>query len=104
MRILVEEHKYPLKLVKDDLWEGVSADPDETVTFKYVGYFYNSERKDCVLLLPRVLLEDVKTAGGKNEERVFVEHGDPADRTKVTFAGYTPEEIVDPDVKNDDGE
>ena len=104
MRILVEEHKYPLRLVKDDLWEGVSADPDETVTFKYVGYFYNSERKDCVLLLPRVLLEDVKTAGGKNEERVFVEHGDPADRTKVTFAGYTLEEIVDPDVKNDDGE
>ena len=47
MRILVEEHKYPLKLVKDDLWEGVSADPGETVTFKYVGYFYNSERKEA---------------------------------------------------------
>lgn len=104
MRILVEEHKYPLKLVRDELWEGISADPDETVTFKYVGYFYNSDRKDCVLLLPRVLLEDIPDGAGKTEERVFVEHGDPSDRTKVTFPGYTPEEIVDPDAKNANGE
>lgn len=104
MRILVEEHKYPLKLVKDDLWEGISADPDGTVTFKYVGYFYNSEQKDCVLLLPRVLLEDVAVDDGKTEERVFVEHGNPSDKAKTTFPGYKPEEIVDPDAKNSDGE
>lgn len=104
MRILIEEHKYPLKLVKDDLWDGISADPDETVTFKYVGYFYNTERKDCVLLLPRVLLEDINIGGVKTEERVFVEHGDPNDKSKVTFPGYTPEEIINPDIKNNDGE
>ena len=76
MRILIEEHKYPLELVKDYLWDGISADPDNTVTFKYVGYFYNAECKDCVLLLPRVLLEDVPLGHGESEERVFIEHGD----------------------------
>ena len=101
MRILVEEHKYPLALVKDDLWDGISADPDGTVTFNYVGYFYNAERKDCVLLLPRVLLEDVRNGAGCSEERMFVEH---ASDGVETFHGYTPEEIIDPDKKNDNGE
>ena len=104
MRILIEEHKYPLELVKDYLWDGISADPDNTVTFKYVGYFYNAERKDCVLLLPRVLLEDVPLGNGKSEERVFIEHGDKSDRNKITFKGYTPEEIFNPDVKKPNGE
>lgn len=104
MRILVEEHKYPLRLVENDLWKGISADPDGTVTFKYVGYFYNFERQNCVLLLPRVLLEDLPTEKGKTEERVFVEHGDSSDSSKVTFEGYTPEELINPDAKNDKGE
>lgn len=104
MRILVEEHKYPFQLVKDDLWEGISADPDGTVTFKYVGYFYDSNRKDCVLLLPRVLLEDVPKGNGKTEERVFIEHSAPGDRAKESFPGYTPEEILDFDARNANGE
>ena len=105
MRILIEEHKYPLELVRDDLWEGISAEPDGTVTFKHVGYFYNEGRKDCVLLLPRVLLEDIAVTGeGEKSERVFVERGDPHDRAKVTFPGYAPEEIIDPDAKNASGE
>ena len=99
MRILFEQHRYPLAAVEDDCWEGVSADPDGFVTFDYVGYFYNERTGRCVLILPRVLLEDIDV-GGMTEERVFVER----DAEKlITFAGFRPEEIVDPEARRPDG-
>ncbi len=103
MRILVEQHAYPYERVRNDLWEGVSADPDGTVTFDYVGYFYNELTNHCVMILPRVLLEDVDMPGGGKEERVFVEHRkalvNGKERDEIVSYGFSPEEIIDPDEK-----
>ena len=101
MRILIEQHTYRYDLVKDDLWEGVSADPDGNVSFDYVGYFYNEKNGHCVLILPRVLLEDVTVPNVGKEERVFVEHRIDPESKKDTIQsyGFRPEEIIDPDVK-----
>jgi len=98
MRILFEQYRYPLKDVDGDRWDGVSADPDGFVTFDYVGYFYNEKNGRCVLILPRVMLEDVEI-DGKKQERVFVERDNNG---QVTFAGYRPEQIIDPEVKKPD--
>lgn len=104
MRILIEQHQYPYEVVKDDLWEGVSADPDGMVSFDYVGYFYNERNGHCVLVLPRVLLEDVEV-NGVFRERVFAEHKtiieDGAEKDVVSFCGFAPEEIIDPDARRD---
>lgn len=104
MRILIEQHLYPYELVKDDLWDGVSADPDGNVSIDYVGYFFNERNGHCVLILPRVLLEDVDIDGVK-QERAFVEHGativDGEEKERVTFNGFAPEEILDPEAKKD---
>ena len=105
MRILIEQHTYRYDLVRDDLWDGVSADPDGNVSFDYVGYFYNERNGHCVLILPRVLLEDIEVPGVGKEERVFVEHRvDPGSgRDEILSYGFRPEEIIDPDAKVADG-
>ena len=74
MRILIEEHKYEAQDVKDIL-HGIDAleTVEGRVSLNYVGYFYNTQLKDCVFILPKVLLED---KDGK--EMVFGEH-DPKD-------------------------
>lgn len=74
MRILIEEHKYAAQDVKDIL-QGIDAleSVEGYVSLNYVGYFYNTELRDCVFILPKVLLED---KDGK--ELVFGEH-DPKD-------------------------
>lgn len=98
MRILFEQYRYPLKSVDGDRWDGVSADPDGFVTFDYVGYFFNEKNGHCVLILPRVMLEDIEI-DGKTEERVFVERkGDV-----ISFTGFRPEDIIDPDGRKADG-
>ena len=76
MRILVEEHKYSAADVKDVL-QGLDAleNVEGYVSLNYVGYYYNSHIKDCVFILPKVVLEDkVIEDGGKSEELVFGEH------------------------------
>lgn len=76
MRILVEEHKYSAADVKDilqglDVLENVEG----YVSLNYVGYYYNNQIKDCVFILPKVVLEDKKSDDGKRcEELVFGEH------------------------------
>lgn len=79
MRLLVEGHKYPAKDVRDVL-HGIDAleDIEGFVCLNYVGYFYNTEIKDCVFMLPKVLLED-----NNGQELVF--------------GKYTPENMVCPD-------
>ena len=61
MRILVEEHKYQVEDVKDIL-HGIDAleNVEGFVSIHYVGYYYNTLLKDCVFILPKVLLKDVK--------------------------------------------
>lgn len=82
MRILIEEYQYSVADVKDIL-QGIDAleNVEGRVSIHYVGYYYNTLLRDCVFILPKVLLQDV---GG--QERVF--------------GKYRPEDIAHLDVKN----
>lgn len=82
MRILIEEYQYSVADVKDIL-QGIDAleNVEGRVSIHYVGYYYNTLLRDCVFILPNVLLQDV---GG--QERVF--------------GKYRPEDIANLDVKN----
>lgn len=61
MRILIEEYQYPVAKVKDIL-HGIDAleNVEGMVSIHYVGYYYcaHPEVKDCVFILPKVLLKD----------------------------------------------
>ena len=74
MRILIEEYKYEAQDVKDIL-HGIDAleTVEGRVSLNYVGYFYNTQLKDCVFILPKVLLED------KNDQELVFGHHDPKD-------------------------
>ena len=82
MRILIEEYQYNVADIKDIL-HGIDAleNVEGKVSVHYVGYFYNTLLKDCVFILPKVLLKDVN-----GEELVF--------------GKYTPETIINLDENN----
>lgn len=82
MRILIEEYQYNVADVKDIL-QGIDAleNVEGCVSIHYVGYYYNTLLKDCVFILPKVLLKDID-----GKERVF--------------GKYRPEDIANLDVKN----
>lgn len=79
MRLLIEEYQYDVVKVKDIL-HGIDAleNVDGKVSIHYVGYYYNTLLKDCVFILPKVLLKDV-------------------DGQELAFGKYKPEDIVTPD-------
>lgn len=85
MRIIIEEHKYAAADVKDVL-KGIDAleNVEGYVSVNYVGYFYNTDEsvRDCVFILPKVLLEV----------------GD--DGSELVFGKYRPEEIINLDAHN----
>lgn len=84
MRIIIEEHKYAAADVRDVL-RGIDAleNVDGYVSVNYVGYFYNTDKnvRDCVFILPKVLLED---KGGQ----------------ELVFGTYRPEDIINLDSHN----
>lgn len=82
MRILIEEYRYNVADIKDIL-HGIDAleNIKGKVSVHYVGYFYNTLLKDCVFILPKVLLKDVR-----GEELVF--------------GKYRPESIANLDENN----
>ena len=84
MRIIIEEHKYAAADIKDVL-KGIDAleNVEGYVSVNYVGYFYNTDEKvrDCVFILPKVLLEDV-------------------DGKELVFGKYRPEDIIHLDENN----
>lgn len=82
MRILIEEYQYNVADVKDILY-GIDAleNVEGRVSIHYVGYYYNTLLKDCVFILPKVLLKDV-------------------DGNEMVFGKYKPEEIANLDVRN----
>ena len=61
MRILIEEYQYNVADIKSILY-GIDAleNVEGKVSVHYVGYFYNTLLKDCVFILPKVLLKDVE--------------------------------------------
>ena len=82
MRILIEEYQYNAAYIKDVI-HGIDAleNVEGRVSIHYVGYYYNTLLKDCVFILPKVLLKD---EGGK----------------ELVFGKYCPEDIVNPDDDN----
>lgn len=81
MRILIEEYQYNVADVKDIL-QGIDAlENVEGRVSIHLGYYYNTLLKDCVFILPKVLLKDID-----GEERVF--------------GKYHPKDIANLDVKN----
>lgn len=82
MKLIIEEHQYAAKDVADILKDiDALENIDGYVSVNYVGYFYNHTVRDCVFILPKVLLEDIN-----GEERVF--------------GKYKPEDIIDLDKAN----
>ena len=79
MRVLIEEYKYQAADVKGIL-HGINAleNIEGYVSLNYVGYFYNTELRDCVFILPKVLLETI-------------------DKKDLVFGKYPPEEILNID-------
>lgn len=67
MHIIIEEHQYSSEVLGKTL-DGIMnlRDMDGKVSVSYVGYYYNPTLKDCVFILPKVLMEDVD-----GEELVF---------------------------------
>jgi len=86
MRILLEEYQYEVSAIKDIL-HGIDplTNIEGKVSIHYVGYYYNSLLKDCVFILPKVLLQ-----GGENS----------TDGPELVFGKYKPEEIANLEEKN----
>ena len=77
MRILIEEYQYTLtdetrqhdlKCILKEL--GGFENVEGKISINYVGYYYSAELKDCVFILPKVLI----TVGKDYQELVFGEH------------------------------
>lgn len=79
MRILIEEYQYDVSKVKSIL-HGIDAleNVEGKVSIHYVGYYYNASEKDCVFILPKVLLKD-------------------KDGEELVFGKYKPEDIISPE-------
>ncbi len=104
MRILFEQHQYDLSLV-ETIFRDVHGMEDrdlitQRVSLDWVGYFYCPALKDCVFILPKVLLKDEKTVvDGKTITREVIagiKHNDEDGREHAV----TPEDIIHPEGQN----
>jgi hypothetical protein len=74
MRILIEEHPYEatdeiLKVVSE---LGPTINIGGKVSVGYVGYYYNTSIKDCVFILPKVLIDEAGKVFGNYEPSEIV--------------------------------
>lgn len=78
MKLLIEEYQYNVKDVVDVL-DGLFTlqDVDNRISVNYVGYYYNPKIKDCVFVLPKVLLDEPQKRDENDRGRVFGKY-DPA--------------------------
>jgi len=91
MRILIEEYQYNIAEVKEVL-QGIDAleNVEGKVSILYVGYFYNTSLRDCVFILPKVLLKDVQGqelvfGKYKPEAIINLNENNPLDATERDF-------------------
>ena len=69
MYILFEEHQYESSKVEKVLKDiYVLQDVDKKVSVQYVGYFYNPHLRDCVFILPKVLMDEKDILVGVEKE------------------------------------
>ena len=93
MRIIFEDHLYQASLVADDLKDiCILQDAEKRISVGYVGYFYNTMVKDCVFILPKVLLKDSEMKD-ENGRHVEVVAGVYDREEKETIR---PEDIINP--------
>ena len=84
MILLIEGYKYKADDVKDVLEGlGLLENLNQEVIVNYVGYMYNPHIKDCVFILPKVLIDDNEKAFG---------HIDPTDLIHLDKAESLTEE------------
>lgn len=88
MRILIEEYQYSvtdekrqsdLRTILKEL--GGFENVEGKISINYVGYYYSTELKDCVFILPKVLLT----------------FNDEIPRKELVFGKYKPDEIINVD-------
>ena len=85
MYILFEEHQYDSNLVEKILKDiYVLQDVNKKVSVQYVGYFYNPQLRDCVFILPKVLLDE-------HDKLVGIE--------LPTGESVTPEQVLTPETQ-----
>ena len=76
MKLLLEEYKYPVELVREVL-HGVGSDAlqdiEGDVSLSYVGYFYNPQLRDCVFILPKVLMDENGKVFGKYNPTALID-------------------------------
>lgn len=72
MKLLIEDYQYNAKDVVDVL-DGLFTlqDIDNKISVSYVGYYYNPKIKDCVFILPKVLLDEPKKRDTDDRGYVF---------------------------------
>lgn len=66
MKLLIEEYAYPAADVADIL-DGLFTlqDINSRINVSYVGYYYNPKIRDCVFILPKVLINEQGYVFGK---------------------------------------
>lgn len=92
MIVLIEEYGYAvedLKKAKKGL-EKIGLESNGVVSLDQVGYYMNSELKDCVFILPKVVL----WSRDKDNNPYKDENGKELD---LVLGRYTPEEFIRPD-------
>ena len=101
MRIIFEEHQYAAACVQNEL-KGICTlqDVDKYISVSYVGYFYNPipEIKDCVFILPKVLLEDkeIITEDGKKTKIEIIANIPTVTDENGKVSWVKPEDIISP--------
>ena len=87
MHIIFEEHQYEVAAVQKIL-DGIATlqDVEQKISVSYVGYYYNPTIKDCVFILPKVLLTD------KNKQETLANI-----QSRETGADILPEDIITPE-------
>lgn len=72
MKLLIEDYRYNAKDVVDVL-NGLFTlqDVDNKISVSYVGYYYNPKIKDCVFVLPKVLLDEPNKRDDNDQGYVF---------------------------------
>lgn len=57
MKLLIEDFPYPVDKIRGLLESHVTCECNGRCRISSVGYFYNSSIKDCVFVLPKVILD-----------------------------------------------
>ena len=95
MHIIFEEHQYKASDVLNVLKEISSLeDVEKKISVSYVGYFYNPTIKDCVFILPKVLLTDKKIIDENGKERLIEILANVPSKDGRDF--IAPEDIITP--------